>query len=214
LPVLVLDPRGGENILDMCAAPGSKTTQMAALMQNQGTIVAIEAVRNRYYKLKAVTSLLGVENVIFKLMDGRSYRAREQLFDKILVDAPCSCEGRFKVEDPKTYRYWSLRKIREMTRKQKGLLLNASRLLKPEGRLVYATCTFAPEENEEVLNWLLKKTAGTIRVDKIHIKDISAYPARQQWQGKTFDRQIENCLRILPDEKMEGFFIAKLQKVV
>ncbi|MBF0570049.1 MAG: RsmB/NOP family class I SAM-dependent RNA methyltransferase, partial [Candidatus Omnitrophica bacterium] len=146
IPALVLKPVPGDRILDLCAAPGSKTTQMSGLMNNQGEITAVEAVRPRFFRLHSVCGLLGAKNVKLVLTDGRRFRAH-QLFDKILVDAPCSSEGRFKAGDPESFGYWSTRKIKEMSQKQKGLLMNAGRLVKPGGDLVYSTCTLAPEEN-------------------------------------------------------------------
>ena len=90
------------------------------------------------------------------------------------MDAPCSCEGRFIINEPKSFAYWSVRKIKEMSHKQKGLLLNASRLLRPGGILVYATCTFAPEENEEVVDWFLRKTDGRFEL----------VPITNRWESK------------------------------
>jgi len=130
---LILDPQPEERILDLCAAPGSKTSHMAALMNNTGEIVAVECVRSRMYKLKSVLTLLGVTNTKCILRDGRLFKS-EELFDRILVDAPCSSEGRFCLKDPKTLKYWSLRKIREMRRKQRGLLHQATRLIRPGGK--------------------------------------------------------------------------------
>ncbi len=212
LPSLILEPKPGERVLDMCAAPGSKTTQIAAIMRNQGEIVAIERVKDRFYKLKSVVKHLGADTITFHLMDARKYQAKDQLFDRILVDAPCSSEGRFKISNKKTYFYWSLRKIKEMAHKQKGLLLAASRLLKIGGVLVYSTCSFAPEENEAVVDWLLRKTKGTIRVENIDFPEIERYDSLSEWNGKAFDKTISHCLRVLPDEQMEGFFVAKLAK--
>ncbi len=209
LPALALSPQPGERILDMCAAPGSKTTQIAALMQNHGEIVAIEAIRPRFYKLKSVVEQMGAQCVSFKVMDARKFRSNEP-FDKILLDVPCSSEGRFRTNDPKSFAYWSLRKIKEMVRKQRGLILNASRLLKPGGVLVYSTCTFAPEENEGVIDWALKKTKGAIETAPVHCEGIKTYPALTEWQGKAFNPGVGNCFRVLPDGVMEGFFIAKL----
>lgn len=211
LPVLVLDPKPGERILDFCAAPGSKTTQMASLMNNQGEIVAVEAIRPRFYKLKSVCELLGAHNVSFKLTDARRFRS-EELFDKILVDAPCSSESRFKADDPKSVGYWSLRKIKEMAHKQKGLLLSASRFLKPGGVLVYSTCTFAPEENESVVDWVLRKTQGQLKVSPAQVTGVKSYPALASWEQREFSVQGENLLRVLPDGMMEGFFVAKFVK--
>jgi len=212
LPVVVLDPQPGEQILDMCAAPGSKTTQMAALMQNNGKIISVENIKNRQYRLRSVVKLLGADIVEFKLMDGRRFKAYGGLFDKVLVDAPCSSEGRFKTFEKKSYAYWSLRKIREMVRKQRGLLLNASRALKPGGTLVYSTCTFAPEENEGIVSWFLRKTEGAFEVVPVSFKGIDSYPAIQVWNEREYNPQVKNCFRVLPTEKMEGFFVAKMVK--
>jgi len=211
LPALILNPGPGENILDFCAAPGSKTTQMAALMKNEGSIVAVENIRPRFFKLKSVVSLLGVENVSCKLTDARWFKSRE-LFDKILVDAPCSSEGRFSIHNKKSYAFWSPRKIKEMSHKQKGILLAASRLLKSGGTLVYSTCTFAPEENEGVIRWFLKKNEKQFEVKKIDFAGIKTYPAISTWEKREFNPQVQNCLRVLPAENMEGFFITKLER--
>jgi 16S rRNA (cytosine1407-C5)-methyltransferase len=213
LPALILAPCPGERVLDMCAAPGSKTTQMAAMMNNEGEIVAVEAIHQRSYKLRSVVEKMGAGNVSLKLTDARQFRSH-QLFDRILVDAPCSSEGRFKVREPKTFAYWSPRKIREMARKQKGLLLSASRLLKPGGVMVYSTCTFAPEENEGAVDWLMRKTQGALDVEAVDLKDIPRYPCLPEWRGKVFDSRVQKCLRVLPEDGMEGFFITKFVKAI
>ena len=213
LPVLVLDPRPGENILDMCAAPGSKTTQIAAQMQNKGSVIAVDNVKSRFFRLKSVVSQWGCEIVSIKCTDARRLKPHGELFDRILLDAPCSSEGRFKADDKESLAYWSVRKIKEMAHKQKGLLLSASRLLKPGGVLVYSTCTFSPEENEGAVDWLLKKTDQTFKVIPADIgKDIKTYPAIRRWEGRAYNRQTAHCLRVLPCGAMEGFFIAKLVK--
>jgi len=211
VPALALDPRPGERVLDMCAAPGSKASQIAALMRDEGELVCLENIRKRYYKLKSVLDLLGVGCANVKLTDARRYRDRE-LFDRILVDAPCSSEGRFKTFQPKTFAYWSPRKIKEMRRKQRGLLLHASRLLKKDGTLIYATCTFAPEENEAVVDWLLRKTGGDLDMAPVALSGIERYPALTSWEGRSFDPRVRHAVRILPTEKMEGFFVAKMVK--
>lgn len=209
----IVAPEPEERVLDMCAAPGGKTTQLAAMMNCRGSIVAIEAVRKRYYKLKSIVSLLGAKNVACVCMDARRYQARDGLFDKILLDAQCSCEAGFKAGDPSSYAYWSLRKIKELSYKQKGLILAAGRLLNPGGTLVYSTCTFAPEENEMVVDWFLKKSTGDFEVDKARVGKIPTYPALREWQGRSFGPTIDRCLRIVPSGQMEGFFIARLKKI-
>lgn len=211
LPAIVLDPRPGDRVLDLCAAPGSKTSQIAAMMQNQGVLVAVEPIRSRYYRLQAVLKQLGVTVAELKCLDGRRFRSN-YLFDKILVDAPCSSEGRFKTLDPDSAAYWSLRKIKEMAHKQRGLLLNALRLLRSGGTLVYSTCTFAPEENEGTIDWLLRKSDEGIKLMDIGFKDVQAYPPLSQWEKRAYDSRVLHSCRILPTEKIEGFFIVKIVK--
>jgi len=225
LVACILNPKPGERILDLCAAPGSKATLISAMMNNEGELDCIDYVKKRFYRLKSVISLLGATNIDVKLVDGKRFRLKEEEpYDKILVDAPCSSEGRFHLQYKKSWAYWSQRKIKEMRSKQKGLLLNAMRLLKPNGRLVYSTCTFAPEENEDVIDWLIRKSSKLngkwsfgLKVMPINLKDVSEkilnYPPLKQWGKKTFDPQIKNCLRILPNEVLSGFFIAKLKKL-
>jgi len=210
---LILDPKPGDHILDMCAAPGSKATQIAAMMHNQGSLLALESVKERYFKLKSVISLLGADVIQAKLTDARRFSRGVNLFDRILVDAPCSSEGRFRTDDEKSFAYWSPQKIKEMAYKQKELLLSASRLLKSGGLLIYSTCTFAPEENEAVMDWFLQKTENNFRVMKPENFPILAYRPVEQWNNNTYDPQIKNCLRVLPHEAMEGFFIAKLMRM-
>jgi NOL1/NOP2/sun family putative RNA methylase len=211
LPVVILNPQPGERVLDFCAAPGSKTTQIAALMKQVGELIAVEAIRPRFYKLKSVCALLGADTVSFKLTDARRFRS-EDLFDKVLVDAPCSSEGRFKTQELKSVGYWSPRKIKEMAHKQKGLLLSASRFLRPGGVLVYSTCTFAPEENEAVVDWVLRKTQGQLLLQPAAVEGVACYPALSNWEHKTFSAPVENLLRVLPNGLMEGFFVAKFVK--
>ncbi|HBG62365.1 MAG: hypothetical protein A2Y03_03445 [Omnitrophica WOR_2 bacterium GWF2_38_59] len=210
---VILSPEPDEDILDLCAAPGSKTTQIAAMMKNKGCITAVDIVKGRYYKLRSVAQLLGAENIEFKLIDGRRLRSPDKLFDRVLIDAPCSSEGRFSLLDKKSYAYWSPRKIKEMCKKQRGLLLNAARLLKNDGLLVYSTCTFAPEENEAVVDWLIKKIDRNITVEKIDVTkfDLPTYTAVTEWEGKVFDEKVNNCLRVLPSRSSDGFFITKIR---
>jgi len=213
LAAAALDPGPEERILDLCAAPGSKTSQIAARMMNTGMIAAVEVVRARYYKLRSVLTLLGVGNAQCLCLDGRRFQSRDGLFDRVLVDAPCSSEGRFKSFDPKTYAYWSPRKIQEMVRKQRGLLLNASRQLAPGGTMVYATCTFAPEENEGVVDWFLRKTMETFLVEPVVMDETVPRAAPVlEWGGRMFDERVAQCCRVLPGELTEGFFIAKFRK--
>ncbi|MDE2025402.1 MAG: RsmB/NOP family class I SAM-dependent RNA methyltransferase, partial [Patescibacteria group bacterium] len=136
-----------------------------------------------------------------------------EYFDKTLVDVPCSMEGRFYSEDPKTYEEWSIKKIRELEKKQHFLLRSAVSSTKPGGIIVYSTCTLAPEENEEVIDWILKKEQGAVEVETIHLPGVPFVKPLSSWKGKEFDSQVDDTARILPSRHMEGFFVARLRKL-
>lgn len=197
IPALVLDPQREEKILDMAAAPGSKTTQMAAMMENKGEIVANDIDSNRIYRLKSVLLAQGVTNTITSRLPGQTLWTKyTEYFDKVLLDAPCSMEGKFDVADPKTYTHWSLKKVKNLSKLQRWMLRSAVSATKIGGTIVYSTCTLSPEENEHVIDWILKKEKGNIVSEKIMIKNLL----------------FENGY-ILPASTMEGFFVAKLKKI-
>ncbi|NNF57271.1 MAG: RsmB/NOP family class I SAM-dependent RNA methyltransferase [Rhodothermaceae bacterium] len=218
LPPLALDPRPGERVLDLCAAPGSKTRQLACLIQDEGEIVAIEKVRDRFYKLRSNLAEQGAACVLPVLASGAAYWHREaEAFDRVLVDVPCSTEGRFRVAEPETTRYWSLRKIKEMQAKQRKLLFSGIQALKPGGTLVYSTCTFAPEENEAVLDKALRTFGEAIEVVDAELPATgpvaaATQPGLTEWNGRTFDPQVAQTRRVLPDGLLEAFFVARLVK--
>lgn len=213
VPVMVLGPKPGETILDLTAAPGSKTAQMACLMKGEGKIVANDNNKIRFFKLKANMELQGASNVALSLRHGESFgREHPEQFDRVLLDAPCSAEGRFDVHEPASYRYWKPGKIREMARKQRRLLFSALEALKPGGILVYSTCTFAPEENEEIMDWVLRKFVGGIGLEKVTLPFPNQAAGLSAWEGRPFDPAVKQTVRILPNHQMEGFFIAKVRK--
>ena len=214
IPPLVLHPQPGETILDLTAAPGSKTTQIACLMKGEGRILANDNNRVRFFKLKANVDPQGTKNVELSLRPGELFgRDSPETFDRILLDAPCSAEGRFNVREPATYKYWKLAKIKEMARKQKNLIISAVRALKPGGVLVYSTCTFAPEENESVLNWLIGKFETAIQIEKIHLPLTNQAPGLAQWESENFHPAIRAAVRILPTATMDSFFLARIRKI-
>lgn len=214
IPPLVLNPQPGEHILDLTAAPGSKTTQMAALMNNQGHILANDTSLVRLFKLQANLNTQGVTNVNTRRGPGQDlWQEFPEYFDKTLVDVPCSMEGRFLCEVPKTYENWSPKKNKELVIRQRMLLRSAVSATKPGGTIVYSTCTLSPDENEGVVDWLLKKEGTAVSLQSIELKGIPTYPALAQWKHKVFSPQMSNTIRILPSATMEGFFVAKLQKM-
>ena len=213
VPPILLAPQSGECILDLGAAPGSKTLQLAELMGNQGRIWAVESVRGRFFRLRDNLARHGAANVQAHLADGtRVWRKHPERFDRVLLDAPCSSEGRFRAHAPKTYAYWSEKKIAEMSRKQRRLCYSAVQCLKPGGVLVYSTCTFAPEENEAIINRVLRQFAGALTVEDIALPFANVASGLSQWRGKAFDAQVQRAKRILPLGGMEGFFVCRLRK--
>lgn len=213
LSPLVLDPQAGESILDIAAAPGSKTTQMACLMRGEGRIVAVDNNRVRCYKLRANVEQQAARNVEVVWSFGEAYARRHPgAFDRVLADVPCTAEGRFLTSEPKSHRYWKPGKIREMVRKQKRLLAAAIMALRPGGSLVYSTCTFAPEENEGMLQWALERFAGLVALEPVALDCPNVMPGLTAWEGMAFHPSLRHARRVLPTEHMEGFFIARLRK--
>ena len=213
VPPMLLAPEKEEWILDLTAAPGSKTLQLADLMGNEGRISAVESVRGRFFRLRANLARHGAENVRTYLKDGaKVWRQCPEQFDRILLAAPCSAEGQFRAAEPRTWAYWGEKKIAEASRKQRKLCYSAVQCLKPGGVLVYSTCTFAPEENEAIIDRILSQFEGALEVEEIALPFDNTEPGLIRWQGKVFDVQVQRARRILPAEGMEGFFVCRLRK--
>ncbi len=213
IPALILDPKPNESILDIAAAPGSKTTQIAQLMKNTGSIVANDISPKRLFKLKSILDIQGVENVKITQIPGEFiYKKYPNCFDKVIVDAPCTMEGRFNTNDPLSYKDWSLKKIKILSFLQKRMLRSAFYAAKPGGVIVYSTCTLSPEENEGVVNWLLKEEGKHVKLEGIEIKINHDIPIKV-WKKTKFDESIINTMRIFPSLEMEGFFVAKIRRL-
>lgn len=205
VPPLVLKPVKSEKILDLTAAPGSKTTQMAAIMENKGYILANELDALRCERLKFNIEKQGAK--IVEINNGRGEtigKKYEGYFDKVLLDAPCSGEGRFLANDAKTYRSWSEKTVQELAKLQKKLLKSAYQAAKPQGIIVYSTCTLNKEENENILEWA---------IDELNVKLLDIDLKIKNSVGVSSENKvIQKALRILPSKETEGFFIAKLKK--
>lgn len=201
IPPVVLGARPGEKVLDLCAAPGAKTSQIASMTGGDVELVAVEKSEVRHQKLLATLKSQGADKVKVLLADGTAVRKKYPgYFDKVLVDAPCSGEALFYLREPKTFKPWSQRRVKDLAHIQKDLIYSGITALKEGGELVYSTCTFSPEENEEVVDWAAKKFG-----------DIKLLPLDIPVQNKA--RGLNGIgIRILPNEYMEAFFIAKLNK--
>lgn len=216
LPVIALGAETNELILDLCAAPGSKTTQLSSEMKGTGTIIANEVSMGRLKILASNLERCGVVNTIITRKDGFAFcdRMKKQgkEFDKILVDAPCSGEGTLR-SSLKTYSMWNMKTIKNLPKIQKNLVISAFEILKPNGVLIYSTCTHAPEENEGVVDSVLKKFKSEIKIEKVKLP-IKHREGITEWEGEKFSNQVKKCARIYPhDNDTEGFFIAKFRRM-
>lgn len=214
LPVLALAPEAGERILDLCAAPGGKSSHMQAMAGGQADLVCNDNSKPRLMKLQANLKRLNAP-AEFTLADARHISRRQlEAFDKILLDAPCSGEGLMSLNarDASLFDSWSVAHIRRLSDLQKRLILEAWRLLKPGGTLVYSTCTMAPEENEAVVDWLLRRQpdAEPIPIDITLLPD--RVPVVQSWNDRRFTHDLSDCLRLMPGVLTEAFFVAVFRK--
>jgi NOL1/NOP2/sun family putative RNA methylase len=210
LPARVLDPAPGERVWDACAAPGSKTTQLAALMDDRGLLVATDDNLGRLSALRSNTERLGVTNVAVTNEDARVHSLSPfggEPYDRALVDVPCSCEGTVR-KNPDTLDEWTLDHIRGIAGAQKGILRRAVQATRPGGTIVYSTCTFAPEENEGVLDYVLvEESCRLVALDL----PLDSSPGVTEWDGQKYDPSVTQARRIYPHQNdTGGFFCAKL----
>ena len=208
VPPLVLNPRSGEKVLDMTSAPGSKTTELACLMKNDGYILANELDKIRCERLKYNVEMQ--EAKIVEVINRRGEKLGNEYteqFDKVLLDAPCSGEGRFVATKVQTYRGWSERTVNELVKLQKKLFESAYKSLKHGGFMVYSTCTINRHENEEVLEWALNNF--DIKLKDINLEIRNVLPGDNQG----LNRDISKAIKILPSKLMEGFFVALIYKI-
>lgn len=210
MSTLALDPQPGELILDVCASPGSKTTQIAARMENRGTLIANDIKIDRIAILSANLERCGVSNCVVTRLDGVGLCTRLKkngfFFDKILLDAPCSGEGTLR-SSPKTFVMWNPKVVVNMGRMQKKLLATALGCLKVGGTLVYSTCTHAPEEDEAVVDFALRNFPVKLETVRLPLR---ARPGISSWKDEAY-ADVSKCCRIYPqDNDSEGFFVAKL----
>jgi len=212
VPALALDPQPGERILDLCAAPGGKTSHIAALTGNAAEIWANDALPARLPKLNEVLGLLHVRTASVTAHPGQFIdRFLDGPFDRILIDAQCTGEGMIDLRRPVTMRYWSMERVVEYSRLQRKMLMAAAKLLKPGGVLVYSTCTLSPEENEASVNHLLSH-APDMSLEPIEIAAPGLIPARTRWEKESFDPSLTMACRVSPSRFMEAFFVARLRK--
>ena len=208
IPPLALNPHHNNLILDIAAAPGSKTTQLASMMNNNGIIIANDITHTRLKSLTINLQRCGVRNTIITLMKGHKFSLQA---DKVLLDAPCSGTGAIR-KSLKTIQIWNPDVIKRLASQQKQLLQTAFNCLQKDGELVYSTCSIAPEENESVVDFLLKNN-NNAKLEPINIEGLKTSPVVLGYGKEDYSQELKHCIRIWPqDNDTEGFFIARIKK--
>ena len=202
LPPLILEPEEESDILDMAAAPGGKTTQIAALVNNKASITACEMNRIRAERLKYNIEKQGASCVYVMVTDARKIDNFFS-FDKILLDAPCSGSGTLEINNQDLENTFTEKLIKKSTSSQLALLKKAINILKPGKEMVYSTCSILKEENEEIVGKVLSSVnAEIVPIEFNGMKDLPLLPT-----------SLEGTLCVQPNELYEGFFIAKIRKI-
>lgn len=203
LPPIILEPKEGFDILDMAAAPGGKTTQMATLTSNKAHITACEMNKIRAEKLKYNIQKQGATSVY--IMETDSRRISDFFsFDQVLLDSPCSGSGTLNAQDNNIQKYFTQKLIEKCTKTQFELLKKAIKVLKPGRSMVYSTCSILECENEEIVNKILK--SHQCEIVPIEFKGIEEVPL--------LPSKIQGAICVKPTDLYEGFFVAKIRKIV
>lgn len=208
-PAALLPIEEGDRVLDLCAAPGGKTTELAAKLNGTGLLVTNDISNSRAKALLKNVELFGVRNgIVTSEAPEKLLRYFEGYFDKILIDAPCSGEGMFR-KDPAMVKSWEEIGVPYYDKLQKEIILNAARMLRKGGKMLYSTCTFSPEENESTIQYLLD-TFPEFKVLEVPMCEGFDHGHPEWVDG---DESLKNCVRLWPQKiKGEGHFIALLQK--
>lgn len=200
IPAIIVNPKEGETILDMAAAPGGKTTQMVAISNNKALITACEKNKIRADRLKYNIEKQGAR-VNLMVEDARKL-SEFFSFDKILLDAPCSGSGTLNIDDKNLEKYFTEELINRSIKTQKELLTKASKIIKQGGEITYSTCSILKEENEKVLEEIIKKEK--LEIIPINIEGLGEIPL--------LPVTMEGTICVCPNELYEGFFVARLKK--
>ena len=201
LPPIILEPNEGEDILDMTAAPGGKTTQISSMTENKANITACEKNKIRAEKLKYNIEMQGANRVFIMIKDARNIEDFFS-FDKILLDVPCSGSGTLNANDSNIEKYFSKELIDKSSKIQLSLLRKATKIIKPGKEIVYSTCSILDVENEKVINNILKEEK--LEIVPIEFDELEKIPM--------LNTNIPGTICIKPTEMYEGFFVAKLRK--
>ena len=210
LPVECLDLQAGQRVLDTCAAPGSKTSLMAATVGPRATIIANDRNFRRMAPLGRSLDRLGIANTSMMTHDATNLPVDVGTFDRVLADVPCSCEGTSRKTAHPTAATDA--DFQQLCTIQRAILKRSLELTRPGGRVVYSTCTYAPEENEAIVDSILDEFGDRWSVVSADIDGVDASAGCVNWRGAQYDDQLQNAMRVYPHQNdTGGFFVAVLQ---
>lgn len=212
LPVALLDPQPGERVLDICAAPGSKSAQIAVAMANSGTLVSNDWDASRHRATRGTLDRLGVANTTITVQDAADFPKEAGIFDRVLADVPCTCEGTSR-KSRSAFLGAGVEASERMAARQLEILRRAVALCRDGGRVVYATCTYAPEENELVVDALLREAGDSVDLLPALVAGFASSPGLTRWQDTDLDPRLDRAMRVWPHQNdTGGFFVAVLEK--
>ena len=207
ISALSLDIDENDWVLDLAAAPGGKSLIFS---ETANKVSAVESDKNRFFRMKRNFKEHGAKNIQTYNKDGRFvYKATGAMFDKVFLDAPCSSEAHIDFSEGITW--WNLKRVRRFSKLQKELIISAFECLKPGGEMIFATCTFSPEENEESVDFLLNRYENAEVLDvELPIENIQK--GITEWEDKSYHPDVAKTVRILPKGAYSGFYFAKIKK--
>jgi len=207
ISALSLDIDENDWVLDLAAAPGGKSLIFS---EKAKKVSAVEPDKNRFFRMKRNFKEHGAKNIQTYNKDGRFvYKATGEMFDKVFLDAPCSSEAHIDFDEGITW--WNLKRVRRFSKLQKELIISAFEALKPGGEMIFATCTFAPEENEESVDFLLNRYENAEVVD-VNLPIENIQKGITEWEDKKYHPDVAKTVRILPKGAYSGFYFAKIKK--
>ena len=213
LPVELMDLCPGQRVLDMCAAPGSKTTQIATVLGARGTVIANDRNFRRMAPLGRSLDRMGISNTSIMTADAANLPRSVGTFDRVLADVPCSCEGTSRKSTRPSEATES--DFHRLCGVQRAILKRGLELCRPGGRVVYSTCTYAPEENEAIVDEILQEFGEDFSLLPARIEGFPEAPGLLEWRGQRFDPRMKNTLRVYPHHHdTGGFFVAIFQRNV
>lgn len=212
MPIVLLDPQPGESVLDLCAAPGNKSTQAAVHMEDRGALVACDVNEGRLGLVVRNVERMALTSIATLNTNAGNLPREVGSFDRVLADVPCGCEGTTRKNPALLHR--GTMPPGSLAGSQISILRKAVQRCRPGGRIVYSTCTYAPEENEAVVDTILTELGSQLRLLPARIPGVAGSPGLAEWQGRGFAREIESTWRLYPHQNdTGGFYIALFEKL-